>query len=177
MAKLPKEMPESVPAPPLPTVEVIERRIREGGRVQMRPLDIRLTGQTEPQTVRVINTAQNGRFWQVTQDLGWVPVRPSEIAGGLPQGDLREQNGQVVLGEGGREVVVKMPTALHHRLGKAKADSLTRKLTNRAAMMSRAQHELGAEGKDGERIADRMAALSIDKMNVYTEREVAEPGS
>jgi hypothetical protein len=126
---------------------------------------------------RVINDSTAGRYWQVTEELGWTPVAPEELLGGV-SGDLRVVDGRVVGGEGGKEVLVKMPERLYRQIARAKTDRLERSMQSAAAMRrsmtahletdAKASDRAGAERL--ERTSERLGGVEIDQFTVSKER-------
>jgi hypothetical protein len=168
---------KSETAPTFPAVSVIERRIATGDANQLRRVHVELTNQPEPMEVRTVNTTMPGRYYQVVNDLGWVPVEPHEVMGGLT-GDLREDAGRVVLGEGGKEVLVKMPTRYRQQIQHAKEARLHKQMASKAGFQARVQQSLerdaagttraGAESL--ERQAEGLGAMRLDEFQVTRER-------
>jgi len=141
-----------------PTLSIIERRIQSGSRNLTRPMQVALIGQPEPMVTRTVNTAIDSRWHQVTTELGWVPVMPSEVAGGL-QGDMKVADGRVVMGEHGREVLVKMPRRLFEAIQRSRAQKEHRAMTSKARFKQRVAESFERDAKD----ADRAGAESLER--------------
>lgn len=169
--------PALKPASEFPSVSVIERRIATGDANVGRVLDIRLVGQPEPMDVRLINTGHPGRFYQVTQELGWVPVEANEVEGGL-SGDLRAVDGRVVLGEKGTDVLMKMPVRYRRQIQRSKEDRQHRAMTSKAALRQRVQTSFERDAKDAdrdtarayERQAEALGGIEVETLQVGRER-------
>ena len=180
----PKKDPAAKPAqaPEFPTVDIIERRIASGGRNLTRPRQVQLIGQPEPMSTRIVNTAIDSRWYQVTSELGWVPVTPEEVAGGM-QGDMRAVDGRVVLGEHGREVLVKMPTRLYKQIQHSRAQKEHRDMTSKSKFRARTMAALERDAKDTDRAGSeqleraselldgtsKVAHLHVEEFNVSKE--------
>lgn len=163
MARQKATTTETAAAPVYPKLSVIEKRIKAGGKLQpMNVAEVPLTNQPEPMATRWINTEITGRFWQVTESEGggWTPVRPDEVLGGVG-GDLRAHDGQVVRGEKGKEVLVKMPKRLYELIQREKAQTLERQMRSEKGLRNRINAQMEREAKVG----DRGAALDLERQS------------
>lgn len=159
MAKKPTPAPVPTPAAPAwPKIGIVERRIASGRRTVLRPRTITLVNQPEPMTTYIVNTAIDSRWHQVTEELGWEPVRPHEVAGGL-HGDMREADGCVVLGERGAERLVKMPTRLYQQIKRAAAQDEYQALMSKSKFKGRVKQALERDAKT----ADRPGAEQLER--------------
>src|SRR5687767_13215341 len=68
--------------------DIIERRLALGDRAVLTTAKITLKTQREPMTLRWINTAITGRFWQVTNQMGWIPVPYEQVENAKQTADL-----------------------------------------------------------------------------------------
>lgn len=165
------------PEPAYPALDVIERRIATGDSNVGRVVTVRLLNQPEPMEVRIINTAQAGRFYQVTQELGWVPVEPHEVDGGL-SGDMRAVDGRVVMGERGGDVLMKMPVRYRKQIQRAKEDRQHRQMASKSALRQRVQTSLERDAKTAdrataeayERQSESLGGIDVETLNVSRER-------
>jgi hypothetical protein len=168
-------------APAYPKIDIVERRIRSGGSNELPLRAVALKDQPEPMVTRIINTDLPGRYWQTTEDLGWTPVAPEELLGGV-SGDLRVVDGRVVAGEHGKEVLVKMPRRLYEAVSRAKADRLERSMQSAAAMRRSMTRNMEADAAQTdragaerlERAAERLGGIEIDQLTVSKERVALE---
>ena len=142
--------PTSAPVPKPKAISVRQRRIAEGARNQTRVVNATLVNQPVPMVTRWFNSEIDGRIPHATDELGWVPVAPAEVAGGL-SGTMQDTNGQVTRA-GGREILMKMPAAEYKQILLArelrsdkamKSEAKTRQRT--AEMMAQHGHESGAD--------------------------------
>lgn len=180
-----KATPATAPAPAktFPTLSVIERRIASGDRNVLRPRQVALLDQPEPMTTRVVNTAIDSRWHQITADLGWVPVTPAEIAGGLPQGDMRADGARVVMGDQGREVLVKMPSRLYRQIQTARARKDDKAMRSKTKFQARVQGALERDARSAdpagaaqlERAAEAVSGLDVEQFTVSRERVPIAP--
>lgn len=168
------------PAQAFPSVSIIERRIQSGASNARKLAAFSLKGQPEPMAIRAFNCGITGRFYVATEELGWVPITPDEVAGGLHGTDIRAKDGHVVSGQNGEEVWMKMPSRLYHAVAKAKADRIDRQMQSKSALIGRTTKRMEDEAKQAdkagaeslERAAERLGDLEIDTLNVTREAEV-----
>lgn len=170
------------PVKAFPAIDILERRLRTGDAGRTAIVKLQLTHQPEPMALYECNTElqDGGRYYEM-QQLGWVPVEPAEIDGGLPQGPWREDQNRVVTGTGERLIVLmKMPARYREAIRRAKDDRLDRRMRSRTALMSSTREdaervakasdkataerlERGAEAFDGR---NKIAHLEIDQLDV-----------
>lgn len=161
----------TVEAPDSPAISVRQRRISGGARNTARARMIQLKGQPVPMTVRTFNSEISGRIPEAS-DLGWIPVTPDEIKGGLPQGDLQEKDGMVVCG-GGREFVFKMPEADYRQILLARELKEDRRMKSASKMRQQTAEFAAQHGQNS--TADRVmgSGLEIQEFDGSTPDRVA----
>lgn len=170
--------PAPTPAAEFPTIGILERRIKTGDSNIGRVAQITLQHQPEPMDVRVINTGLTGRYYQATQELGWVPVHPDEIEGGL-SGDMRAVDGRVVMGEHGHEMLMKMPRRFRQQIQRAKEERQHRAMTSKRGFTAQVQrsmeHDARSSDRAGAEALERQAealggGIEVDQLRVSKER-------
>lgn len=103
--------------------------------------------------LRWVNGGQEGRFSQVTDSMGYVPVRIEELQNRESVMGLAEsKDGIVRRGDRGQEVLVKMPLELYTAIKRKQQDFRTRRSRNVKAMRedvaNAAGRELGSQAGD-----------------------------
>ena len=180
MAKRQTAVDESPKAPKYAKASIVEARIRGGHSNKARVVGITLKDQPEPMAVRSFNCDLPNRFLMATEELGWTPVEPREVKGGM-SGAIREQDGRVLSGT--NEVWMKMPARLYTDVQRSRADKLQRDLMSKAAMMKKTQRALERDANDApretaeqlERASDAVTNLQLDDYRVGMERVVVDP--
>jgi len=148
-----------------PGIKAIERRMLTGDDVGS--VDIRLKGEPsfldDPKGkkrvwyLRWVNTNWPGRWVHVTQQLGYVPVRVSELLDpeSIPNLHRKADDGAdpfVRIGEKGQEVLVKYPLELYNASKRAKQELRERRSRNakivKEEMANNAARALGDEAAD-----------------------------
>jgi hypothetical protein len=109
-------------------VSVVERRLKSGAifSASSRPIPL-----TDPDrwTVRVVNThISDNRVWEMQADKGWVYATADDVAVPVTELGFREQDGRIVRGQHGAEVLMKMEREDYAAIQKAKEDA-NRKMT------------------------------------------------
>lgn len=101
------------------TLSVIERRLKSGSvqRIGSDPVRLKEKGWT----TRFINSdVRPDRLYQALQRQGWVCVEPEEMAEDPAALGLNVENGRIVRGDRGREVLCKMRESDYRQLVKQK---------------------------------------------------------
>jgi hypothetical protein len=150
-------------------ITIRQRRIQTGARNNERVGQIKLVHQPEPMMTRVINTEIEGRYQDV-EDKGWEPVRPEEISGGLPQGSMVARDGKVVMGDGGRLQVMKMPLGVYQAIVRAREDASDRKMKSSKAMKAAAATMASQHGQDSTADSIMGSGLEVQEFEVGTDR-------
>lgn len=104
-------------------ISVVERRLKSGSifSAASRPIPL-----VEPDrwTVRIVNTQiSDARLWEMQADKGWIYAEVSDLAVKPEEIGFREQDGRVVRGTQGHEVLMKMPKQDYAKIQKAKDDA------------------------------------------------------
>jgi hypothetical protein len=115
-------------APAKRNVSVVERRLKSGSvfAASSRPIPL-----TDPDrwTVRVVNAQiSDNRIWEMQADKGWIYATPEDVAVPVTELGFREQDGRIVRGQHGSEVLMKMERDDYAAIQKAKDDA-NRKMT------------------------------------------------
>jgi hypothetical protein len=116
-----------VPPKPKKPISVVDRRLASGSvfAASSRPIPL-----VDPKAweLRIINTQiSDQRLWEVQADKGWVYAEPADIAVPVSELGLREQDGRIVRGTQGHEVLMKMPKGDYRRIQAMKdAENKTR---------------------------------------------------
>jgi hypothetical protein len=128
-------------------VSVIERRLQGENvfRVSSAPIPLK-----EPKawTLRWENTEiATDHLWNLLHNLGWAYCEPDDLACDIQEIGAFIQDGKIVRGERGKEILMKMPLKDYQRLQKAK-DEQNRKATFgkkqvQQAIIAKASDELG----------------------------------
>lgn len=95
---------------PKPTISLAERRVKSGALFAAGSRSIPLT---EPGrwALRVVNTdISDARLWEMQADKGWTYAAPEDIDIEPQEIGFRVQDGRLVRGTRGSEVLMKMPT-------------------------------------------------------------------
>lgn len=172
--------PAETSAKAFPSVSIVEKRIASGAPNLRKLASFTLKDQPEPMVIRSFNCGDQGmagRFHVATEELGWVPVRPEEIAGGLRGEGIRAKDGQVVSGHRGEEVWMKMPKRYHTEIAKAKSDRIERDMRSKSRLVSRTRADMEREAKTAdqagaeqlERSAEALSGLEVETLRVGTE--------
>lgn len=109
-------------------ISIVDRRLASGSvfAASSRPIPL-----VEPEMweLRIVNTQiSDQRLWEVQADKGWVYAEPSDIAVDVTELGLRIQDGRIVRGTQGHEVLMKMPKGEYRKIVKMK-DAENRKRT------------------------------------------------
>lgn len=118
MSEIIPERKKPGPKPKLPTISVLERRLRAPYGAPSVPTLLRTPGQW---AVRIVNTGvRQGRVHDMTANKGWTFVEAEELLGRPDELGFRVQDGRLVRGERGEEVLMKMPQADFEAISEAK---------------------------------------------------------
>lgn len=149
-------------------ISVVDRRLQSGSvfSASSRPIPL-----VEPDrwTMRVINTGiSEQRLWEIQADKGWVYAEVADLAVDPVEVGFRVQDGRIVRGVQGAEVLMKMETADYRRIQKAK-DAANKQATFgskqlKQDILARAGSEVGAQGAD-------FLAKNINRVSVQDSRE------
>ncbi len=151
-----------------PSVSIRQRRIAQGSPNTRKLVKITLHGQPEPMRLRSFNCAQAGRYDEA-RNLGWEPITPDEVAGGIfDGGDVFAKGNRVVSGEHGAEVWMKMPEKDYTDIAKAKADRLNKQQQSRSAMKAAVTQSMERDAKD----ASKADALDLERQAETTQRGI-----
>lgn len=146
-------MPKVTPAKKT-AISVVERRLKSGTifSASSRPLPL-----VEPEkwTIRFCNSQiSESRIWEMQADKGWVYMDPADLAVEPHEVGLRVQDGRLVRGQHGAEVVMKMLKPDYAQIQKAK-DAENRKNTFGASAVKESilnaagsAEGVGAQGAD-----------------------------
>lgn len=144
-----------------PGIKVLERRLSSPDLPGTLP--IRLSDEPaylqDPQGtkrkwyLRWVNGAQDGRYSQVTDSMGYVPVKIEELQNREAIAGMAEsKDGIVRRGDRGQEVLVKMPLEVHTLIKRKQQDLRTRRSRNAKAVREDianvAGRELGSQAGD-----------------------------
>lgn len=90
-------------------ISVVERRIKSGSifSAGSRPIPLKDPDQWEVRTVN--SQISDARMWEMQAEKGWVYVTADDLAVPAHEIGFREQDGRVVRGTHGFEVLMKMP--------------------------------------------------------------------
>jgi hypothetical protein len=120
----------------LPVVSVIDRRVLHPFGAPSVPITLK---DGRKWAVRIVNDhVRTGRSYQVIQ-MGWEYVTPDELDGTPANFGFRVQDGRLVRGEHGEDVLVKMPSEDFERIMNAKRDRTLASLGN-----NKAKHEVAS---------------------------------
>lgn len=88
------------------------------------------------------------RIWRLRQRKGWEFATPEDIGGGGTPDDFgfAQQNGRLVRGDRGAEVLMKMDVQEWRLIQQAKSDANTKAMKGLKDIPQRAAQELGEEG-------------------------------
>lgn len=142
-------------------IQVLERRLESPdlpGSVAIRLKDEKTyledpQGKKRKWYLRWINGGEAGRFSQVTDVMGYVPVRVDELQNAeAVMGTAESKDGIVRRGDHGREVLVKMPLELYTAVKAKQQEHRTRRSRNAKAvredLANAAGSALGSEAGD-----------------------------
>lgn len=189
MAKKPaaaETAPIDIPDEQIPAFEVVERRIKYGDSTALTGPTLELVNQPEPMALYWGNTGREGRHFQLTKRLGWIPVKMHELANRLDIGGeiVESPDGVVARGEKGREVLYKMPLRLYRALQRRKADDNIKRSRSAAQLKQGAQAGMQQDADSGKvdastrerllRGSDRMTRMTVD-LTESTEAVELEP--
>ena len=98
-------------APNKRSVSIVERRLKSGSIFSASSKPIPLVD-PDRWTVRVVNAQiSEARVWEMQADKGWVYAEPTDIAVPVTELGFRVQDGRIVRGQHGSEVLMKMERA------------------------------------------------------------------
>lgn len=156
-----------------PAIKILERRMESPDQPGSLPIRLRdepsqledPQGKKRTWYLRWINAGQDGRYSQVVDAMGYVPVKTSElqnrdaVAGMFA--DKTDADPVVRRGDRGQEVLVKMPLELYTAIKRKQRDLRERRSTNAKRVRSDLADAAGAQLGDeaGETIAKE---FSID---------------
>ena len=164
-------MPRVKPdAPKKRNVSIVERRLKSGSIFSASSKPIPLVD-PDRWTVRVVNSQiSEARVWEMQADKRWVYATPEDIAIPVTELGFREQDGRVVRGQHGYEVLMKMERDDYAAIAKAKDDA-NRKMTFGAKAVkdtiiaaAGAEEGIGAQGAE-------FLARNINNVTVTDSRE------
>lgn len=134
------------PKPRLPKVSVLERRLASPFGAPSVPITLKTPGLW---AIRIVNTSvRSGRVHDMTTNKGWAFVLPEELDGRPDELGFKEQDGRLVRGERGEEVLMKMPQADYDAVLDAKARVNLRQLGKKDDIAQRVAAEHGSEAGD-----------------------------
>jgi len=111
-------MAKKTESKPLPTVNVIDRRLAHPFGSPSVAITLKEGG---PWEIRIVDSQlRAGRIHEMRHVKGWEFVRPEELDGTPDEYGLREVDGRLVRGENGREVLMKMHADNYQRIVDAK---------------------------------------------------------
>lgn len=138
-------------------ISVVERRLQSGSifAASSRPIPL-----VEPErwTVRIVNSQiSDAHLWEMQAEKGWIYAEPTDLAVQPHEIGFRVQDGRLVRGVQGHEVLMKMARAEYEAIQRAK-DAENRKNTFGAKALK--QTVLGAaqaepDGARGAEFLDR----------------------
>lgn len=142
-----------MPMKPKREISIVERRLKSGSifTTSSKPIPL---AEPDRWAVRIVNSQiSDARVWEMQAEKGWVYVTPEDLAVKAHEIGFREQDGRVVRGTSGSEVLMKMETEDYRAIQKQKdLDNRQRtfgKKAVREAVIGAAQAEPeGARGAD-----------------------------
>jgi hypothetical protein len=162
---MPKVTPKKAKA-----ISIVERRLKSGSIFSASSKPVPLVD-PDRWTIRIVNSQiSDNRIWDMQADKGWVYAAPSDIAVPLHEIGFREQDGRVVRGQHGHEVVMKMERDDYAAVQKAK-DAENRKQTFGAKATKEAILSAAAGEQDGDRGAEFLSR-AVQTVNVSDSREL-----
>ena len=152
-------------APKKRNVSVVERRLKSGSIFSASSKPIPLTD-PDRWTVRVVNASiSDARIWEMQADKGWVYAEPADIAVSVTELGFRIQDGRIVRGQHGQEVLMKMERDDYAAIQKAK-DAENRRQTFGAqavkdAIISAAGSDAGVGAQGAEFLARNLDSVTV----------------
>lgn len=150
-------------------ISIIERRLKSGSifSASSRPIPL---NEPDRWTVRIVNTqVSNNHLYEVQADKGWVYVAVDDLAVEPHEVGFRVQDGRVVRGEHGHEVLMKMEKADYAAIQKAK-DAANRANTFGSKAIKQTILSAAQSEPDGERGADFLSR-NLENISVTDSRE------
>ena len=133
------------PASKKKPISIVERRLKSGSVFTAGSKPIPLT-EPDRWTIRIVNSQiTDARLWEMQAEKGWVYLEVADLAIQPEEIGFRVQDGKVVRGTHGHEVLMKMPKADYQAIARLK-DRENRKNTLgdkavKAAIVSAADRE------------------------------------
>lgn len=152
MSEVVTERKKPGPKPKVPKVSVLDRRLASPFGAPSVAITLNTPGLW---AIRVANTSvRAGRVHDMTANKGWTFVEASELDGRPDELGFRVQDGRLVRGERGEEVLMKMPQADFDAIVDAKARVNLRALGKKDETAQRVAQQFGAEA--GETVYNRI---------------------
>ena len=134
-------------------ISVIERRIKSGRIFSQGSQPIPLV-EPDRWSIRIVNTQiSDSRLWEMQADKGWIHVASTDLAVKPEEVGFREQDGRVVRGTHGHEVLMKMERTEYAAVQKAK-DQTNRELTFSQKALRPAIANVAAQSVDAGGLGD-----------------------
>lgn len=153
----------------LPKVSILDRRKANPFGAPSIPITLKTPGDW---TVRIVNsTVRTGRLHDMIHNKGWVYVDPSELDGHPDELGFRAQDGRVVRGEHGEEVLMKIPASDYAEVADAKTRANIKSLGKKQTLEDAAERV----GKAlGDQAGETVARASIDIHDSRVQHELEE---
>lgn len=142
----------------LPKVSVLDRRLANPFGAPSVDITLKTPGRW---AIHIVNSAvRTGRYYDVVHNKGWVPVAPSELDGRPEEYGFKEQDGRLVRGDRGEEILMKMPQADFDAIQRAKAEHNLKGL-GKKAMLDTAASMAASQGL-GDEAAETIARSNME---------------
>lgn len=108
---------------PKHVISIVERRLKSGSifTAASRPIPLK---EPDRWTIRIINSQiSENHLYELQADKGWIFATPDDLAVKAGDVGLREQDGRLVRGQHGAEVLMKMERADYAAIQHAKDDA------------------------------------------------------
>lgn len=144
-------------------ISVIERRLKSGRIFSQgsQPLPMKEPGRL---TVRVVNTQiSDSRLWEMQADKGWTYLTRDDLAVSPEEVGFREQDGRLVRGTHGYEVLMCMPARDYEAVQKQKDTSNRETTFSKKHIQSAVTSRAAASVEDGGLGTDGRGAEFLDR--------------
>ena len=153
---------------PKTTVSVIERRLQNENvfRVSSQPIPLKHAKQW---MIRWENTEiATDHLWNLLHNLGWAYCEIDDLACDIQEIGAFAQDGKIVRGERGKEILMKMPMKDYQRLQKAKD------LANRQATFGKKQVKEAIIAGASKELGDQAATFLNQQLGSMTTNDARE---